>query len=175
MSGIISIRAKPAFLSHGFYSSSIQKRRIPSSLCVAASSLTQMHSRRRQHVASNSAIILRASCSLSGKIIFSKKQIKNRVWNSRSPVCPCCSGFPWGFPHGCLLHSKSPGNAGSRGAPPISVSSALALSFVALSIGGVWSMTFYGALQPPNVFPSCYSDWGRGILLVLLQALVFFG
>ena len=35
-----------------------------------------MHLRKRQHVFSYSAIILRASCSLSGKICFSKKQMK---------------------------------------------------------------------------------------------------
>ena len=131
---MISIRSKPASRFQGFFSSSIRKRRIRCSLYVAARSLTRMHSCRRQHVAFIYLILLRASCSLVGRIIFSKKQMQKR--NSRSPVFPlpratftAASRSP-GF-------LRFPGDNCSRDAPPIDVSSALALSFTALSIGGV--------------------------------------
>ena len=46
-----------------------------------------------------------------------------------------------------LQNSRSLGDNGSRDAPPIGISSALALSFAALSIGGVWAMMFYCTIQ----------------------------
>ena len=73
---MISIWSKPTSLFHAFCSSIIRKRRVRSSLCDTASSLTRMRSRMLQHVASNSLIILRTSRSLSGKVIFFQKQIK---------------------------------------------------------------------------------------------------
>ena len=55
-----------------------------------------------------------------------------------------CVPAAQGCPHGCLLQSRFPGDADSRGAPPIGVASALAFSFAALSIGGVWAMMLDG-------------------------------
>ena len=83
---------------------------------------------------------------------FLPKQTKNGIWNSRSPVCPRCSGPPWCCPHGCLPQTRFLGDTGSRGAPPIGVSSALALSFTAVSIGGIWAMALYCALQHTDIF-----------------------
>ena len=151
---MIPIRSKTASRIQVFCSSSIRKRRIPSSLCVAASSLTRIHSRRRQLVTSTFAIVLR---TLRSSISIFFNQIKNAVFETR--VHLTCSprgvGLLRGCPHGCLPQSRFPDDNGTRDAPPIGVSSALALSFAALSIGGVWSRVLYGTrstLRAPQLF-----------------------
>ena len=145
---MISIGSKPAFQLQTFCSSSIRKRRIRSSLCVVAGSLTRMHSRRRQQVSSISLIISQTSCSLFGKITFSKKQINRELSSTCSP--------------GCLRFLR---DNSSWGASPIGAFSALALSYAALSIGGVWEMTLYGApLKPLTSCPALLlqaGSWNR--------------
>ena len=70
-----------------------------------------------------------------------------------STTCvPAVQGYPQSCPHGCLPQSRFPGNVGARGAPPIVVSSTLALSFAALSIGGVWAIALDGAPSTPLMF-----------------------
>ena len=96
---------------------------------------------------------------------FLQKQIKR---NSRFPICP--------LPRAALTaasHSSGslrfPSDTGSRGAPPNDVSSVLALSFAALSIGGVWAMMLYGTRTTlPMYSPSCPSDWGRRVFYFTL-------
>ena len=75
--------------------------------------------------------------------------------------------------------SRSPGslrfsgNNGSHDAPPIGVFFVLALSFVALSIGGVWAVMLYGAPSKPLCSAQLsFSRLGRGDVLVLLQIIL---
>ena len=81
----ISILSKPPFLFQAACFSSIRTRRICSSLCDEASSLSQMSSRKRQTIAANHAIIKQTSCF--GIFIFSNSD-KNGVFEThvRSPV-----------------------------------------------------------------------------------------
>ena len=101
ISAVILILSKPASHSQVFCSSSIRKRRIRPSLCVAVRSLTRIHSRRRQLVAFTSVIIWPTSlvCQLPRAALTAA---------SHSP--------------GSL---RFPSDNGSRDAPPIGVSSAL--------------------------------------------------
>ena len=62
-------------VSQAFCSSSLRKRRIRPSLCVAASSLTRIHSSRRQLTASTSAITFRTSRSLIGIFLKSNEKL----------------------------------------------------------------------------------------------------
>ena len=63
-------------VSQAFCSSSLRKRRIRPSLCVAASSLTRIHSRRRQRIiASTSAITFRTSRSFIGIFLKSIEKL----------------------------------------------------------------------------------------------------
>ena len=59
-----------------------------------------------------------------------------------------------------LQNSRFLGDNGSRDTPPIDTSSALALSFAALSIGGVWSMMFYGTIQFFRCSPQLFFKLG---------------
>ena len=129
--------SKPASRFQAFCSSSIRKRRIRPSLCVAASSLARIHSRRRQLVASTSSIIWRTSCSLLGKIIFSKNiyQVKKNIFVHLCPLPSAASRSPGSH--------RFPSNNGSRDASTIGDFSALALFFAALSIAGVWAVMPY--------------------------------
>ena len=159
ISAAISILSKPASRFQAFCSLSIRKRRIRPSLRAVASSLTRIRSRRRQLVASTSAIIWRTSCSLFGEIISSKNRYKYNFYSSECPL----------LRDGLTAASRNPGSLrvfgdnGSCDALPTSVFSALALSFAALSIGGVWAVMLYSARL------------GRGIAPVPLQVLAFLG
>ena len=112
---MISIRSKPASLFQAFCSSSIRNRRIRSSLYVEVSSLTRMHSCRRQLVVASSAIIFRALHSL--KDIFSDSD-NNGVFET---LVHLYARTVQGCPKGCLQKSKYPGDTGSCGAHPIDV------------------------------------------------------
>ena len=155
---VVSLLSKLASRFQAFSSSIIRKRRNHPSLCNATSSLTRIHSRRRQFVDSTSSIIWWTSCFLFGKIIFSKNRSKNNFY---SPVCPltrAASRSP-----GSL---RFPGDNGSHDAPPTGVFYALALSFAALSIGGVWTMVLYGAPSKLPMYPPAVLQTGvKSILL----------
>ena len=59
-----------------------------------------------------------------------------------------------------LQNSRFLGDNGSRDTPPIDTSSALSLSFAALSIGGVWAMMFYGTIQLFRCSPQLFFRLG---------------
>ena len=143
ISAVISNRSKPASRLQSFCFSSIRKRRIRSCLCVAASALTRMHLRRRQLVASTYAIILRTSRSWKGMFLSDEKKSQ------------CLELVFTG-----LQNSRFLGDNGSRDTPPIDTSSALSLSFAALSIGGVWAMMFYGTIQLFRCSPQLFFRLG---------------
>ena len=82
-----------------------------------------------------------------------QKQIKIRTFVHLCPLPRDASHSPGSI--------SFPGNKGSRDSPPIGVFTALALSFAALSIVGVWAVMLYGT--PPkhvDVLSSCSLDWG---------------
>ena len=74
---------------------------------------------------------------------FLQKQIKNGDFETFVPLY--ARWCPLSCPRGYLPQSTFLGDTGSRSAPPIGVSPALALSLAALLIGGVWPMAVNGA------------------------------
>ena len=100
---MISIGSKPTSHFRAFCSSSIRNRCIRSSLYVAASSLTRIHSRRRQLVSYYTSVRVFLT-SLSSVGICLKSDEKTQC-NSRIHVCP--------LPRATLTAtSRSPGSLG---------------------------------------------------------------
>ena len=117
ISAAVSIWLKPASRFQAFCSLSIRKRRICPSRCVAASSLTRIHSRKRQLVACTSAMIF--LISLSSIDVFSKSDEKcsvTRVYLTYSllqgAVLKAASRSPGslGFPSNSSSHNAPSSN-----------------------------------------------------------------
>ena len=106
----VSIRSKPNYRFQPFCSSSISKRRICPSMCIAVSALTRTVSRKRQLVASTSAIIFVVSRSSTVVMTFQIKNVVLAFYLTSGPrrlTATSCSPGSFGFP----------GNCGSRDAP----------------------------------------------------------
>ena len=117
--------------------------------------MPRMSSRTRPRVAPNYSIIKRTSHSVYSFLNSYKNGVK------LSLTCmPAAQGY--------IQTSRFAGARGARGAPLTDVSYALALS-LALSIGGVLGDdALRRSFNPAGVLPSCLSDWGRDVLLLLL-------
>ena len=133
----VSILSKSTSRFQAFCSSSIRKRRIRSSLCVAASFLARIHSRRRHLVTSVSATMFLTSLFFSTGTFF-QNQIKKQSVTRVHLTCTPRQGLPSRRPPVVQVPSGSLGIVAlATLTPPIGVFSVLALSFAALSIVGV--------------------------------------
>ena len=142
--------SKPVSCSQAFCSSSIRKRRICPSLCVAASSLTRIHSHRRQLVASTSAMSFLTS--LSSIDIFSKPDEKRSVTRVQL-TCSPRQRLPSRLPPVVQVPSGFLAIAGLATLLR-SVSSPHWRSPAALSITGVWAVSSTLIQKPPKLCPA---------------------
>ena len=142
----------------------LRQRRIFRSRCVTASSLIRIDSRRRQLVASTSAMIFLTS--LSWIDIFSKlveKRSVTRVYLTCSPL------------QGAVLKAASrspgslgfPGNSSSRDARSsdrclLRTGALLCSTLDRWRLGGELTALLQ---KPPKFLPSCPSGWGRSLLI----------